>query len=53
MFCYEDYDDDFDECPCDTCNKSEWCDGWEARYCCELCQYLGGGDCDSCDPMDI
>lgn len=26
------------------------------RYCCDLCQWLGGGkeqDCDDCDPMDI
>ena len=44
-------DDDY---PCDNCPRAEWCDGWEAKFCCELCQYLGGGsDCDDCDPMDI
>ena len=41
-------DDDY---PCDNCPQD--CDGWEAKFCCELCQYLGGGDCDDCDPMDI
>ena len=46
---YEGYDED----PCLTCGQSEWCDGWEARYCCTRCQYLGGGNCDECDSWDI
>lgn len=45
------YEDDY---PCDTCSQADWCDHWEAQFCCTLCMYLGGGDdCDSCDPMDI
>ena len=48
----DDYYDD-DPCPCDTCNTKDFCDGWEARYCCTLCQWLGTTDCDNCDPMDI
>lgn len=39
--------------PCDTCGKAEYCDGWEAQFCCDLCEYMGGGDCENCDPMDI
>ena len=45
------YDDD---CPCNCCDYE--CDAWEARYCCDLCQWLGGGgeqDCDECDTMNI
>lgn len=42
----------YDEpCPCDDCDRN--CDSWEASYCCELCEWLGGGDCDNCDPMNI
>lgn len=48
--CEEYKDEDY---PCDDCPSSEHCDGWEAKFCCSLCEYLGGGDCDSCDPMDI
>lgn len=40
-------------CPCDTCIMYDSCDGWEARYCCALCRYLGNDNCDSCDPWDI
>ena len=29
------------------------CDGWEAEFCCTLCEWYGGGDCESCDPWDI
>lgn len=46
------YDDD--DCPCNGCEYE--CDDWEARYCCDRCRWLGGGeeqDCDDCDPMDI
>ena len=39
--------------PCDNCPEAEFCDGWEARYCCTLCEYYGGRNCDDCDPMDI
>lgn len=50
----DEYNDDFnDDYPCNDCSKAEFCDGWEARYCCTLCEYHGGGDCDNCDPMDI
>ena len=37
--------------PCDNCDMT--CDGWDAQFCCTLCQYLGGRDCDDCDPWDI
>lgn len=47
----EEYPDE--DYPCETCASSDWCDSWEAKFCCELCNYLGGGDCDNCDPMDI
>ena len=41
-------DDDY---PCVNCiNK---CDAWEAEYCCLLCEHLGGGNCDDCDPWEI
>ena len=41
--------------PCDTCSSRDSCDGWEAKFCCELCNYLydGNPDCEDCDPMDI
>ena len=42
--------DDIDY-PCDNCGMD--CDGWEAQFCCRLCEYRGGGNCDDCDPMDI
>ena len=42
-----------DDYPCDNYSKSGYCDGWESRFCCTLCKYLGGGNCDECDPMDI
>ena len=45
------YDDD--PCPCDTCANRDHCDGWDARFCCTLCQWYGMTDCDNCDPMDI
>jgi len=46
------FDDNY---PCNDCSQSDYCDGGgEAKYCCTLCQWLGGGwDCDNCDPMDI
>lgn len=40
-------------CPCDTCSLAESCDGWEAQFCCTLCNWYGGGDCENCDPMDV
>lgn len=45
--------EDEDPCPCDTCASQDSCDGWDARYCCTLCQWYGMTDCDNCDPMDI
>ena len=39
--------------PCDTCPQADYCDHWEARFCCILCEYLGCVDCENCDPMDI
>lgn len=49
---------DMDEqSPCETCDRAEWCDGWEAQLCCTLCIWEHGGEeptwCDECDPMDI
>lgn len=45
-------DDDY---PCNNCSMSDYCDGWEAQFCCTLCHYICGDDtpCDDCDPMDI
>ena len=40
-----------DDYPCVNCDSN--CDHWEARYCCVLCNYYGGGDCDDCDPWEI
>lgn len=37
--------------PCDVCDCD--CDHWDAMFCCRLCEYVGGADCDECDPMDI
>ena len=40
--------------PCDTCPSADHCDGWEARFCCTLCQYRNpDADCGECDHMDI
>lgn len=50
-----DYDDDMfdDDCPCNTCSVKDWCDHWEAMFCCTRCHWAGCDDCDNCDPMDI
>jgi hypothetical protein len=49
------YDDDKDDCPCDTCDVS--CDSWDAQFCCTLCRWGLGEDiepdCENCDPWDI
>ena len=46
-----------EEIPCETCDRAEWCDGWEAQFCCTLCMWENGGEyppwCDDCDPWDI
>lgn len=42
-----------DDCPCNDCALADNCDGWEAQFCCVLCEYYGNNDCDNCDPMDI
>lgn len=47
----EEYEDD--DYPCNDCPQADTCDGWEAQFCCTLCNYYGHGDCDNCDPMDI
>lgn len=44
---------EFDENPCLTCQKKDYCDSWEARYCCALCHYNRCENCDNCNPMDI
>lgn len=44
-----------DESPCDSCER-DYCDSWEAMYCCDLCRHTYGDDeppCDMCDPWDI
>ena len=42
------------EHPCHDCPQAEYCDGWEATYCCTLCLYYNDEpDCENCDPMDI
>lgn len=46
--------EDGDHCPCDDCDFE--CDGWDARYCCILCEWQygkGNTPCEDCDPMDI
>lgn len=43
----------YDDNPCLTCDRVDWCDGWEAQFCCDRCRYDGCDDCDNCDPMDI
>lgn len=40
-----------DKCPCDDCPYE--CDGWDSRYCCELCHWLGAEHCDDCDEGDL
>lgn len=46
----EQYDDDY---PCNKCILKDYCDQWEAMFCCQLCRYNGNEHCESCDPMDI
>lgn len=45
--------DEYDESPCVTCAQKDYCDSWEAQFCCELCHYYGFEDCENCDSMDI
>lgn len=38
------YDYDMEEakdCLCDTCSDKDFCDGWEAMFCCILCRWQG------------
>lgn len=44
---------DAEEYPCDSCDQADFCDGWEAQFCCTLCQWSGYDDCENCDPYDI
>ena len=47
-------DEERDKDPCHTCDRQEFCDGWEAQFCCTLCHYYNDDpDCENCDPMDI
>ena len=40
--------------PCSTCPKQDYCDSWDAQFCCTLCYYYDDEpDCENCDPMDI
>ena len=41
--------------PCDECTQYDYCDSWEAQFCCTRFKYIYDGDtpCDNCDPMDI
>lgn len=48
----KEYDSE-ENCPCDTCNDKDFCDGWEAMFCCTLCGLQGTDCCDDCDPFDI
>ncbi len=45
--------DEYNPCPCDNCDIP--CDGWEAQFCCERCEWICGENtpCEDCDPMDI
>ena len=53
-FCDEDDYIDYDPCPCDDCAERDWCDGWEAQFCCTLCRWRNEDpDCEDCDPWDI
>lgn len=42
-------------CPCDSCEMYDHCDGWDAQFCCTLCEWLSGDEtpCDICNPADI
>ena len=44
---------DDEKAPCETCGDREYCDGWEAAFCCTICRWYGNDDCDNCDPFDI
>lgn len=41
------------ECPCDSCEREAYCDGWEAQFCCAFCLWSGAESCEDCDPYDI
>lgn len=46
-----------EQIPCETCDRKDWCDGWEVQLCCDFCIWEHGGKvppwCDDCDPWDI
>ena len=44
-----------DEYPCNNCPTKDYCDGWDAQFCCTLCMYLYEDDtpCDTCNSEDI
>lgn len=45
--------EDYNDYPCDSCGFKDHCDEWESQFCCTLCDYYGGGNCDDCEPWDI
>ena len=45
--------DTLEECPCESCDIADYCDAWESKFCCILCQWLGAEHCAECDPYDI
>lgn len=47
---HEEMDVDY---PCNGCSQEDYCDSWDAQFCCMLCHYYGYPDCENCDPMDI
>lgn len=51
---YDEDDTYYDEDEISPCEDCEYpCDGWESKFCCRLCHFLGVGNCDNCDPMDL
>lgn len=51
---WESEDIEDDNYPCNTCDRKDGCDSWDAQFCCTLCYYHSDDpDCENCDPMDI
>lgn len=46
-----------EECPCNSCEREAYCDGWESQFCCAFCLWSGAESCEDCDegcdPYDI
>lgn len=45
--------ENMEDCPCDSCEREAYCDGWEAQFCCAFCLWSGAESCEDCDPYDI